>query len=79
MVLKIDEQSPTHEGGGTIVRRFTDSLTGDSALSVGAKVASSMIEMQVEARDKMRTQLLYYEIDASSGLVMEGYGRKTMT
>jgi len=71
MDLAFAQRPPADQGGGTIVRRFTDSLEGDSTLSIGAKVASTMMETEVEARDKMRTQLLYYEIDASSGSVVE--------
>ncbi|KAF2730212.1 hypothetical protein EJ04DRAFT_500915 [Polyplosphaeria fusca] len=48
---------------GSLVRRFTDSLDGRSALSIGTKADQAHIDAQVEAREKIRTQLMYFEID----------------
>ena len=51
---------------GTIVRRFTDSLDGTSALSVGTIVAPLRIEAEIEARERIRTRHLYFEVNSTT-------------
>lgn len=54
------------ERGTAIVRTFTDELETTSVLSVSAKVTRIQIDEEVAERDRIRTQLLYEEIDSAS-------------
>lgn len=54
------------EQGSVIVRRFTDSLVPCDTLSVGTNVAQVVRQADLEARDKMRTRMLYNKIDKGS-------------
>jgi len=47
----------------TLVRRFTDSLDGLTPLSAGTKIAQARIEIEVAARERLRTQLLFRDRD----------------
>jgi hypothetical protein len=51
---------------GTVVRRFTDGLDGRSALSLGTKIAPLRIEAEVEARKRIRTRNLYFEVNSTT-------------
>ncbi|KAF2109458.1 hypothetical protein BDV96DRAFT_236597 [Lophiotrema nucula] len=52
---------------GALVRRFTDDLDGSTALSLSTKVAPIVTDAQIEARERVRTQLLYQETGNAAG------------